>query len=34
MTEGTLAGMAAGLVAQAKLDLQEVSRVSKCWRST
>jgi NAD kinase len=29
MTEGTLAGMAAGLVAQEKLDLQKVSTVSK-----
>ncbi|HZA23919.1 MAG TPA: NAD(+)/NADH kinase, partial [Dehalococcoidia bacterium] len=29
MTEGTLAGMAAGLVAQAELDLEKVSTVSK-----
>lgn len=29
MTEGTLAGMAAGLVAQSKLDLEKVSTVSK-----
>ena len=29
MTEGTLAGMAAGLVAQGKLDLEKISTVSK-----